>query len=479
MAHQYMLSEKERHKLLYEFNDTGADFPRDKVLQELFEEQAEKTPHATAIVFKDKKLTYRELNERSNQLARTLRGKSVRPDQIAGLMVDDNTTEMVIGIISVLKAGGAFLPIDPNFPKERIEYMLKDSNLAVLLTQGRLRDEIRFEGEVINLDNESSFTEGYSNLDKINQSNDLAYVIYTSGSTGKPKGVQIEHSSIVNQIVGLKKRYHFNDSLRHILLAPVTFDPSVQQIILPLISGGRLFLVSKATTHNVKEVWNYIGSNRINVINTVPSLMNALLDYRDSSDDSHFKYIILAGEVFFKNLYAKMKEKLSAEKIINIYGPTEATINTTLYECKAEEMGRTIPIGKPLMNYRVLILSEDEKLVPIGGIGEICISGVGLARGYLNNPELTAEKFVINPFIRGERMYRTGDLGRWTEDGNIEFLGRIDDQVKVRGIRVELGEVEAALGQNPGVKESIVISQGEMGVSRGLVAYVVPNPGRG
>src|SRR3989304_1105045 len=206
--------------------------------------------------------------------------------------------------------------------------------------------------------------------------------------------------------------------------------------------------------------------------------MNALLDYRDSSDDSHFKYIILAGEVFFKNLYAKMKEKLSAEKIINIYGPTEATINTTLYECKAEEMGRTIPIGKPLMNYRVLILSEDEKLVPIGGIGEICISGVGLARGYLNNPELTAEKFVINPFIRGERMYRTGDLGRWTEDGNIEFLGRIDDQVKVRGIRVELGEVEAALGQNPGVKESIVISQGEMGVSRGLVAYVVPNQER-
>jgi amino acid adenylation domain-containing protein len=475
MPQQPVLSEKDRHQLLYQFNDTKAEYPRDKVLHELFEEQVEKTPDNLAVIFKDTKLTYRELNERSNQLARRLRERGVRPDQIVGLMVNDNSIEMIIGMISILKAGGAFLPIDPDFPKERIEYMIEDSNIAVLLTQGKLRDEIRFEGEVINLDNQSSFTGDYSNLEKINQSSDLAYVIYTSGSTGRPKGVQIEHTSIVNQIFGLEKTYTFDSSLHHILLAPITFDPSVQQIFLPLTSGGKLFLVPKSTKHNLKELWEFIVSNRIDIVNTVPSLMNVLLDHVDGYDGLHFKYIILAGELFSKNLYLRLKESLFAEKIINIYGPTEATINTTLYECKLEEVNGTIPIGKPLMNYNVLILDKRQNLLPIGVPGEICISGVGLARGYLNNAELTSEKFVANPFTPGERMYRTGDLGRWTADGNIEFLGRIDHQVKVRGIRVELGEVETSLAQHPGVKETVVIDQeGHAGNTR-LVAYVVPN----
>jgi amino acid adenylation domain-containing protein len=390
-------------------------------------------------------------------------------------MVDDDTIEMIIGMISILKAGGAFLPIDPDFPKERIEYMIKDSNIAILLTQGKLRDGIRFEGEVINLDNESSFGGDYSNLEKINQASDLAYVIYTSGSTGKPKGVQIEHTSIVNQIFGLKKKYVFDSSLNHILLAPITFDPSVEQIFLPLTAGGKLFLVSKSTKHNLKELWEFIVSNRIDIVNTVPSLMNVLLDHTNSNNGLSFKYIILGGEVFSKNLYLRLKEILSAEKIINIYGPTEATINTTLYECKPDEINSTIPIGKPLMNYSVFILDEQQNMLPMGAPGEICISGVGLARGYLNNPELTAEKFVANPFTPGERMYRTGDLGRWTADGNIEFLGRIDLQVKVRGIRVELGEIETVLGQYPAVKETVVIAQEDYAGNTRLIAYVVPN----
>jgi amino acid adenylation domain-containing protein len=459
---------------LYEFNDTKAEYPKDKVLQELFEEQVEKTPDHLAVIFKEKNLTYRELNDRSNQLARTLREKGVRPDQIVGLMVNDNSIEMIIGMISILKAGGAFLPIDPDFPKERIEYMVEDSNLAILLTQGKLTDGIRFDGQVINLENQSSFTGDCSNLENINQSKDLAYVIYTSGSTGKPKGVQIEHTSIVNQIFGLEKTYTFDSSLHHILLAPITFDPSVQQIFLPLTSGGKLFLVSKSTKHNLKKLWEFIVSNRVDIVNTVPSLMNVLLDHVNSYDGLNFKYIILAGEVFSKNLYLRLKETLSAGKIINIYGPTEATINTTLYECNGDEINATVPIGKPLVNYKVLILDEHQNMVPIGADGEICISGVGLARGYLNNPELTAEKFVANPFLPGERMYRTGDLGRWTVDGNIEFLGRIDHQVKVRGIRVELGEVETVLGQHPDVQETVVVNQEDHAGNTRLVAYVVP-----
>jgi amino acid adenylation domain-containing protein len=475
MPQQPLLSGKDRYQLLYEFNDTRAEYPKDKVLQELFEEQVEKTPNNLAVIFKEKKLTYRELNERSNQLARTLRKRGVRPDQIVGLMVNDNSIEMIIGMISILKAGGAFLPIDPDFPKERIEYMVKDSNIAILLTQGKLKEEIRFESEVINLDYQSSFTGDCSNLEKINQSNDLVYVIYTSGSTGKPKGVQIEHTSIVNQIFGLEKMFTFDSSLHHILLAPITFDPSVQQIFLPLTSGGKLFLVSQSTKHNIKTLWEFIVSNRIDIVNTVPSLMNVLLDHVDGYDSLNVKYIILAGEVFSKNLYLRLKETLPAEKIINIYGPTEATINTTLYECNDEEINATVPIGKPLVNYNVLILDEHQNMVPIGAYGEICISGVGLARGYLNNPELTAEKFVANPFTPGERMYRTGDLGRWTADGNIEFLGRIDHQVKVHGIRVELGEIETVLGQHPAVQETVVIDQEDhAGIAR-LVAYVVPN----
>lgn len=474
MPQELQLDNKDRHQLLYQFNDTKAEYPKDKVLQELFEEQVERTPNNLGVIFRDKKLTYGELNERSNQLARTLRERGVHPDQIVGLMVDDNSIEMIIGMISILKAGGAFLPIDPDFPKERIEYMIHDSNLAIILTYGKLRDEIRFEGEVINLENQSLFTGECSNLEKINQSKDLVYVIYTSGSTGKPKGVQIEHTSIVNQLFGLQKRYTFDGSLHHILLAPITFDPSVQQIFLPLTSGGKLFLVSKSTKHNLKELWSFIVLNQIDIVNTVPSLMNVLLDHVNSHDNLRFKYIILAGEVFSKNLYLRLKESLPAEKIINIYGPTEATINTTLYECKPEEMNATVPIGKPLMNYTVLTLDEDLNMLPIGADGEIYISGVGLARGYLNNPELTAEKFVANPFIPGERMYQTGDLGRWTLDGNIEFLGRIDHQVKISGIRVELGEIETALGQYPAILETVVIDYEDYSGNKRLVAYVVP-----
>jgi aspartate racemase len=475
LSKQPLLNEKERNQVLNEFNNTKTEYPENKVLQDLFEEQVEKTPNKIAASFKDKKLTFRELNERSNQLARKLRERDVSPDKTVGLLVDDNSIEMIIGMIGILKAGGAFLPLDLEYPKDRIEYMIKDSNVDILLSQNELKDRVSFKGEIINLENESFFTGECTNLESANKPNDLAYVIYTSGSTGKPKGVQVEHTSIVNQIVGLETLYRFDSSLNHILLASFSFDPAVQQIFLPLTSGGKLYLVPKSIRFNLKELLDFIVSNQIEIVNTVPSLMNALLDQIDGYDDLRFRYIILAGEIFSKNLYERLREILSAEKIINIYGPAEATINTTLYECELKEKGSTIPIGKPLMNYNVLILDEHQNLLPVGIPGEICISGVGLARGYINNPELTVEKFVANPFIPGERMYQTGDIGKWSVDGNLEFLGRIDHQVKIRGSRVELEEVEAALSQHPTVRESAVIDQEDHAGNKRLIAYVVPN----
>lgn len=474
MPEQLISNDIDQNKLLYLFNNTGADYPKEKVFHELFEEQAAKTPDNIAVVFKDKKLSYRMLNEKSNQLARVLRASGVGPEQIVGIMVDDNSVEIVIGIISILKAGGAFLPIDQDFPRERIEYIFQDSSISVLLKKGQLQNEIQFGGKVINLEDESLFSGDSSNPEKINHPNDLAYVIYTSGSTGKPKGVQIEHTSIVNQIFGLEKLYPFDSSLNHILLAPFTFDPSVQQVFLPLTSGGKLFLVPKSVKHNVKELWEFITSNKIDIVNTVPSLMSLLLDHADEHANLHFKYIIVAGESFSKNLYLRLRNTLSADKVINIYGPTEATINTTLYECKQEEENGTIPIGKPLMNYSVFIMDEEWILTPVGIPGEICISGIGLARGYLNNKKLTEEKFVENPYLPGEKMYRTGDLGKWNEDGNIEFLGRIDHQIKINGMRVELGEIETAISRHTSIQESVVINQkDDSGVTR-LIAYVVP-----
>ncbi|MFI5237940.1 MAG: AMP-binding protein, partial [Ignavibacteriales bacterium] len=398
MSEHLLLNNIYQDKLLYRFQHTEVYYPKEKVFHELFEEQVAESPDNIALVLKDKKISYRGLNERSNQLAKVLRDNGVEPDQVVGLIVDDNPIEIITGMISILKSGGAFLPIDKNFPKERIEYLIRDSSLSILLKKGEFQNEFRFDGTVINLDDKSLFVGDSSNLENINRPNDLAYVMYTSGSTGLPKGVQIEHTSIVNQIYGFEKLYPFDSSLNHILLAPFTFDPSVQQVFLPLTSGGKLFLVPKSVKHNIKELWELIVSNKIDILNTVPSLMSLLLDHAGGYNDLHFKYIILAGEIFSKNLYLRLRDTISAEKIINIYGPTEATINTTLYECKPEEMNGIVPIGKPLMNYGVFILDEQWRLTPAGIPGEICISGVGLARGYLNNKKLTEEKFVDNPY---------------------------------------------------------------------------------
>ncbi|MCP4153810.1 MAG: amino acid adenylation domain-containing protein, partial [bacterium] len=447
------------------FNRTDSQFPSNQTLHGLFEARVERTPDHMAVKEGDRGLTYRELDRRSAGLAGILKAHSVGSDSIVPL-VTENTVEMVICQTAVMKAGGAFLPIDPGYPEDRITYMLEDCNCTLLLTTGPLPPGIRFQGEIIEVNPEGG------NLAKAppyhadaGTSRHLAYVIYTSGTTGKPKGVAIQHNSIVNQLYGLTVRYDFDLSLHHILMAPITFDPSVQQIYLPLISGGLLHLVSHYTKNDPQELMNYLVSRQIGILNTVPSLISVLEKNWKQDYGFHLKYIILAGEVFSKELYLRLKRGVSVDTLINIYGPTEAAINTTLYRCREKEPYPFIPIGAPLMNYRLWIFDEAMNPQPIGVTGELGISGTGLARGYVNQPGLTAETFVPNTIPAGEpqknhrQIYRTGDLVRWLPCGNIEFVGRIDHQVKIRGMRVELGEIENRLLKYKGVKEAVALAR--------------------
>ncbi len=474
-----IIPEEERLQLLSQWNNTGSPYPKNKLLHQLFEEQVQRTPENIALVFENQQVKYKHLNEKANQLAHILRNKGIKGDQAVGLMADISI-EMVIGIIGILKAGAAYIPIDADYPPDRVAYMLKDCHVNQLLTQTPYIEKINFASQVIDLNDEALFSGDGTNPGIINQSNNLAYIIYTSGSTGKPKGVMIRHHNIVNQIYGLQQQYCFDSSYHHILLAAFTFDPSVQQIFLPLYSGGVLYLISKASKYNAEVLLEFLARNKIDVLNTVPSLMDVLLNMDilsgqlEEKKPMDFKYIILAGELFSMALYRKLTERFSAGKIINIYGPTEAAINTTQYICEAEEVRDTLPIGKPLMNYQVYILDKHLKLVPTMVVGELCIAGDGLARGYLNQPELTAEKFerVAINHSSNDRLYRTGDLARWLQDGNIEFAGRIDQQLKIRGFRVEPEEIENLLLKYNGIREAAVIAKKDKEGNKYLSAYL-------
>lgn len=448
---------KEKQEQIYSFNNTKTDFIENEgLLHKLFEEQVKKTPDDFAIICNNTKITYRQLNEKANRLARLLVDKGLKRNEIIGIFAEDNI-ETVIGTISILKAGGAYLPLDPEIGGDRLQFIYENSEVRLVLASRMEIPHVDFDGEHIFLHDMEYYAGDSNNLDTVNNPQDISYVIYTSGTTGLPKGVMIEHRSIVNQLLGLKRRYEFHQGLNHILMAPFTFDPSVQQIFLPLITGGRLFLIPKTKKMSANEYWDFVADNGIDIINTVPSLMEVLLDH-ERVNSLRFKFIILAGEVFSKDLYLRLKAKEISEKIINIYGPTEATINTTLYEIKEEEIGSFIPIGSPLDNYRLYILDKNKNLLPTGSIGELYIAGIGLARGYVNDDTLTQQKFVkCSITSQDERYYKSGDLVRWRSDGIVEFVGRADQQIKIRGMRVELGEIEAAMTSSPWVKEAVVI----------------------
>ena len=463
-----ILSQAEKKRILIDFNDTKADYLKDMTIQELFEEQVKRTPDNIAVIFKNKTLTYRELNERSNQLARLLSDKGVKSSGIVGIMVE-RSLEMMVGILGVLKSGGAYLPIDPGYPEERIRYMLDDSGAGILLTQNNLFDKVVFAGEIIDLKNKEIYKGKKSNPVRTNTPNNLAYVIYTSGSTGKPKGVMIEHQAVNNFIKGITDQIEFTPDRTILALTTISFDIFVLETVLPLTCGLRIVITGELEQRDPKLLCEAIVKNEVDILQATPSRMRMLMTDADGiACLKRIKQIMIGGEAFPESLLESLSKLLSA-RIYNMYGPTETTVWSTVKELTK---AKKVDIGKPINNTQVYIVDKNNKPQPVGVTGELCISGDGLGRGYLNRPELTAEKFAPNPFISGERMYRTGDLARWLPDGNIEFRGRIDHQVKVRGCRIELGEIESRLLKHEIIKGAVVIEKEDPQGDNYLVAYL-------
>ena len=481
-----LLDEVEKNKLLTEWKGISLEHTSEKFIHQLFDEQVDKTSDNIALAFAGKKMTYRELNEKANQLAHTLRLKGIKSESVVAIIAD-KSPEMIVGILGVLKSGGAYLPISPDYPEERIKFMLQDTNAKLILTQPHLMDKViqlypplekgggGINSEIFNLNDENIYSSNTSNLSYENKPTDLAYIIYTSGSTGKAKGVMIEHGQIGNHIPILKSCLTLEHSVNVALLASFTFDASLEQIFFPLTTGGKLYLPNKAESLEADNFWKAMADEQINVIDTVPTYMESLMEgdsckfYSEVKD----KYFIMGGETFSKELLNKFTERFPDAKIYNTYGPTETTVNAAVYNVSNDFDSRTIPIGKPLPGYDFYVLDANGKLFPPGVPGELCIGGVCLARGYLNRPDLTSEKFINNPFQKGEKIYRSGDLVKWLPDGNIEYLGRIDTQVKIRGFRIECGEIESALSQNENIKDAVVVAHKEKSGDNKLIAYIV------
>ena len=458
-----MLSKEEKRKILVDFNDTKKEYPEDKTIYELFQEQVKKAPENIAVVYEDKALTYGQLNEKANCLARVLRERGVGPDTIVGIMVE-RSLEMIVGIMGVLKAGGAYLPIDPEYPQERIEYMLKDSNTKILLTQKCFMNKVKLQGTVIDLEEEGLYEGNKENLEKINTSRNLAYIIYTSGSTGKPKGVMIEHRSVINLVNWYDEKYNIKHNKNTMQMTNITFDVAVEETIGVLLNGGTIYIPLKDIILDKNKFRDYVNKNGIDIVQFVPITLNELIAENEFIEGIN---IVMCGG---DKLDGILKNKVMSKGYIlyNHYGPTETTVHSITTKCCEQCV-----IGKPINNTQIYILDKANNVSAIGIKGEICISGAGLARGYLNRPELTQERFVANPFIPGERIYRTGDIGRWLTDGTIEFIGRIDHQVKIRGFRIEPGEIENQLLKNEAIKETVVIARENNQGNKYLCAYIV------
>jgi amino acid adenylation domain-containing protein len=475
-----IISEPEKNKLLYEFNDTGVDFPKDKTVHELFEAQAEHVPNKIAVIGKGEALSYSELNRKANQLAHFLRAKGLKPDGIVGIMTT-RSIEMMVSIWGIVKAGGAYLPIDPGYPEERIHYMLADSGSKILLTRQDLSKEIEFEQEVIYL------------ADAINRGStphllsfypaypaNLVYIIYTSGSTGKPRGVMIEHRSIVNRLSWMQRFFPLGEEDVILQKTPFVFDVSVWELFWWAIHGGAVCLLGPGEEKNPEAIIEAIGKNRVTTMHFVPSMLNVFLEYIEFADDLQelrsLRQVFSSGEALRADqvkTFNMLLNKKNGTKLINLYGPTEAAVDVTYFKCFPGENFTIIPIGKPIDNIEIYILDKTLNLQPVHIAGELCISGVGLARGYVNKVELTRERFITNPFTRGKLLYRTGDLSCRLPDGNIEYLGRMDHQVKIRGFRVELVEIESKLMSHKDVKEAVVLIKKDQNNEDYLCGYYV------
>nr|WP_228058734.1 non-ribosomal peptide synthetase [Nostoc sp. LEGE 06077] len=474
-----VLTEQERHKILLEWNDTKVDYPKHLCIHELFAAQVEKTPDNIAVVFDKQKLTYQELNHRANKVAHYLQSLGVGREVLVGICVE-RSLETIVGLLGILKAGAAYLPLDPTYPKERLSFMLSDSQVQVLLTQQKFVDEFSASGvKTVCLDSnwESINSQSQENPTSDVTAENLAYVIYTSGSTGTPKGVLIQHQGVCNLAQAQIKLFDVHPHSRVLQFASFSFDASVWEIIMALGSGASLYMGTQDSLRPGADLIRFLREHSITHVTLPPTALAAL----PAEALPTLQTLIVAGEACNPKLIAQWSQ---GRRFFNAYGPTESTVCATVAECHAGDTQTTI--GRAIANTQVYILDNHLQPVPIGTPGELYIGGDGLARGYLNRPELTRERFIPNPFddsaalaspraSTGSRLYKTGDLARYLPDGNIEFLGRVDNQVKIRGFRIELDEIEKLLIQHPDVKQVAVIAREDIPGDKRLVAYIVLN----
>ena len=462
-----LLSPSESQQILREWNDTATDYPRDCLIHELFEQQARLTPDAVAVVCQTESLTYRELNERANQLAHHLLDAGAGPEVIVGICLRRHI-ELVVSLLAVLKSGAAYLPLDPAYPKQRLMFMMEDAEMKVLVTQQEMRKILAGRGvRQIEVDahREQIGARSKYNPSRTAGAGNLAYVIYTSGSTGNPKGVAIGHSSLATFLFWARS-FFSDDELGTVLASTsICFDISVIEIFFPIAFGGTSVLVE-----NALQLAQDNGENKITFLNTVSSVLRELLEL--AAVPESVRTVGFAGEAVPRDLKNKVCELPFVKRVCDLYGPTEDTVYSTVSELSMDE---DITIGRPIWHTRAYIRGDQLELCPVAVIGELMLSGEGLARGYVGRGDLTAEKFIPDPDSKtgGERMYRTGDAARWREDGKIEYLGRRDEQVKIRGHRIELAEIEAALGQHPSVRQAAVAVKQDLSAGLTLVAYVV------
>ncbi len=467
-----LLTDEEQRQLLVEWNDTGTDYPRDKCIHQLFEEQVERTPNAVAVVFEGQELTYRELNEQANRLAGHLRNLGVERETLVAICVE-RSLEMVVGLLGILKAGGAYVPLDPAYPEQRLAFMLQDTEAPVLLTQERFGERLpAYEGKTVCLDrlDEFGLDEGCENLPAIATAESLAYVIYTSGSTGQPKGVMIEHRGVVNLATWHQRQYGVSALDRATLLASTAFDASVWELWPYVTVGAAVRIVPDKIRSNVECLPSWLSKTETTICFMPTPLAEAVLD-GPHIDELPLRYLLTGGDRLRPGSHGG-----HGFCLVNHYGPTENSVVSTFHPIGTNVAPEDFPpIGRPIANTQAYVLDQHLQPVPMGVPGQLCVAGAGLARGYLKRPDVNAEHFVSNPFAEapGARLYCTGDCVRWNVDGSLQFLGRMDQQVKIRGFRIEPGEIEAALNEHPLVNDVAVIAREDTPGVKRLVAYLV------
>lgn len=484
-----LLTAAEQHQLLVEWNATKSHYPEHMGIHQIIESQVQQTPEAVAVVFEDQQLTYNELNRQANQLAHALQASGVGPDVLVGICME-RSLEMVVALLAVLKAGGAYVPLDPAYPRQRLNYMIQDARMPVLLSQQRLLERLpSHEGlEIIFLDADWQTNSAVGKFRAFAHENpvsnvepdNLVYMIYTSGSTGKPKGVMNIHRGLCNRLHWMQQTYQLTPVDRVLQKTPFSFDVSVWEFFWPLLAGACLVVARPGGHQDPGYLVSLIAEQKITTLHFVPSMLQAFLNVGIEGTPAaiarceSLKRVICSGEALSVELQERFFSCLNAE-LDNLYGPTEASIDVTYWKCQRQSPQWTVPIGYPIANTQIYILDQALHPVPVGLPGELYIGGVGVARGYFNRPELTAEKFVPNPFSKeaGARLFKTGDLARYRPDGAIEFLGRIDYQAKIRGFRIEPGEIETVLGQHPAIKAVVVVTREDIPGEKRLVAYLV------